>query len=110
MIYPVGMQDQGQDDNPFRPEEKDAGFQTEHASNGAADEAIKDLPNEEENAAAETANTKKGTAAKAFQRVKAEEWLHQKAAKDNSYEATFGNAGWGAKAQEVLGQASCSIS
>lgn len=36
--------------------------------------------------------------------MKAEEWLNSKAAKDNSYQGTFGNAGWGAKAQEVLGQ------
>ena len=50
------------------------------------------------------AETRKGTAAKAFQRVKAEEWLDSKAARDNSYEATFGRMGWGAKAQEVLGQ------
>ena len=50
------------------------------------------------------AETRNGTAAKAFQRVKADEWLHSKAARNNSYEATFGNQGWGAKAQEVLGQ------
>ena len=50
------------------------------------------------------AETRKGTAAKAFQRVKADEWLNSKAARNNSYEATFGNQGWGAKAQEVLGQ------
>lgn len=54
------------------------------------------------------AETRKGTAAKAFQRVKAEEWLHKKAARDNSYKATFGSSGWGAKAQEVLGQVSTS--
>ena len=50
------------------------------------------------------ATTRGGTAAKAFQRVKAEEWLNKKAAKDNSYAGTFGGAGWGAKAQEVLGK------
>ena len=57
-----------------------------------------------ENALSQALAMKRGTAAKAFQRVKAEEWLDKKAARDNSYEATFGNAGWGAKAQEVLGQ------
>ena len=50
------------------------------------------------------AETRKGTAAKAFQRVKADEWMNSKAARNNSYEANFGNQGWGAKAQEVLGQ------
>ncbi len=43
--------------------------------------------------------------ARAFQRVKAEEWLGHKAARDNSYQATFGGGGWGAGAQEVLGKA-----
>eukprot|EP00198_Chlamydomonas_reinhardtii_P010892 XP_001700229.1 predicted protein [Chlamydomonas reinhardtii] len=46
---------------------------------------------------------KVGTAGKAFQRVKAEEWLGKKGAIDNRYEATFGQAGWGYKAQQVLG-------
>ena len=55
------------------------------------------------------AETRKGTAAKAFQRVKADEWMHSKAARNNSYEATFGNQGWGAKAQEVLGQVLISL-
>ena len=50
------------------------------------------------------AEVARGTAAKAFKRVKAEEWMHQKAARDNSYQATFGSSGWGARAQEVLGQ------
>lgn len=40
-----------------------------------------------------------GTAAKRFQRVKEEEWLDKKGAWDNTYEGTFGSAGWGAKAQ-----------
>ncbi|KAL6763959.1 hypothetical protein V8C86DRAFT_3022592 [Haematococcus lacustris] len=44
-----------------------------------------------------------GTAARAFQRVKAEEWLGKKGSVDNSYEGTFGEAGWGYKAQQVLG-------
>ncbi|GMH32748.1 hypothetical protein BSKO_00582 [Bryopsis sp. KO-2023] len=42
--------------------------------------------------------------AKAFRRVQANDWLDKKGALDNSYEATFGNEGWGAKAQEVLGK------
>lgn len=42
--------------------------------------------------------------AMAFQRVKADEWLGKKGAIDNRYEATFGQAGWGYKAQQVLGQ------
>jgi hypothetical protein len=41
---------------------------------------------------------------RAFQRVKAEEWLGKKGAIDNRYEATFGDQGWGYKAQQVLGQ------
>ena len=48
--------------------------------------------------------TRRGTAHQAFQRVKAEEWLDKSGAHDNSYKATFGSSGWGAKAQEVLGQ------
>ena len=43
---------------------------------------------------------------RAFQRVKAEEWLGKKGAWDNSYQATFGNDGWGAGAQAILGQVS----
>lgn len=51
------------------------------------------------------AATRKGTAAAAaFQRVKAEEWVGKKGAWDNSYRASFGESGWGAKAQAVLGQ------
>lgn len=42
--------------------------------------------------------------ARSFQRVNADEWLNKKGAWDNSYEATFGNGGWGAGAQAVLGQ------
>lgn len=45
-----------------------------------------------------------GTAAKAFQRVKDEEWLNKKGAWDNSYEGTFGSSGWGFKAQQILGK------
>lgn len=44
-----------------------------------------------------------GTAAKAFQRVKADEWLGKKGSWDNSYEGTFGQGGWGYKAQQILG-------
>eukprot|EP00192_Tetraselmis_astigmatica_P004151 CAMPEP_0117662352 /NCGR_PEP_ID=MMETSP0804-20121206/8010_1 /TAXON_ID=1074897 /ORGANISM="Tetraselmis astigmatica, Strain CCMP880" /LENGTH=476 /DNA_ID=CAMNT_0005469251 /DNA_START=249 /DNA_END=1682 /DNA_ORIENTATION=- len=47
---------------------------------------------------------KLGTGAKAFQRVKEEEWVGKKGSWDNSYEGTFGQAGWGFKAQEVLGK------
>lgn len=43
-------------------------------------------------------------APRAFQRVKAEEWLDKKGAWDNSYEGTFGNSGWGAGAQAILGK------
>ncbi len=45
-------------------------------------------------------------AGRAFQRVKADEWLDQKGSLNNSYQATFGDEGWGAKAQQVLGQVS----
>lgn len=41
--------------------------------------------------------------AKMFRRVVAEEWLGKKGAWDNSYSATFGDSGWGAKAEAVLG-------
>ena len=46
----------------------------------------------------------KGSGKRAFQRVVAEEWLGQKAARNNSYHSTFGNDGWGAGAQAILGQ------
>ncbi|KAK9813751.1 hypothetical protein WJX73_007036 [Symbiochloris irregularis] len=45
-----------------------------------------------------------GLAGRTFQRVDAQEWLGQKGSWDNSYAATFGSDGWGAKAQERLGQ------
>lgn len=48
--------------------------------------------------------TTPGSAAKAFQRVKADDWLGKKGSWDNSYEGTFGAAGWGFKAQQVLGK------
>ena len=48
--------------------------------------------------------TLQGTAAKAFQRVKAEEWLGKKGSWDNTYVGTFGKDGYGWKAQEILGQ------
>lgn len=41
---------------------------------------------------------------RAFQRVKSDEWMTAKAARDNSYTGTFGQTGWGARAQEILGQ------
>ena len=47
---------------------------------------------------------REGTAARAFQLVKAVEWLNEKGSWDNSYEGTFGRNGWGWKAQEVLGK------
>lgn len=37
-------------------------------------------------------------------RVNSAEWLGKKGSWDMSYEGTFGDAGYGAKAQEVLGQ------
>ena len=40
----------------------------------------------------------------AFQRVRADEWLGKQGSRDNSYKATFGSSGWGARAQERLGQ------
>ena len=45
-----------------------------------------------------------GSAAKAFQRVKADEWIGKKGSWNNTYEATFGAGGWGFKAQQILGQ------
>ena len=44
------------------------------------------------------------TAKQAFQRVRSDEWLGKKGSWNNSYEAANGSAGYGAKAQEVLGQ------
>lgn len=44
-----------------------------------------------------------GTAAAAFQRVKDDEWLGKKGSWDNSYVGTFGENGWGFRAQQVLG-------
>lgn len=40
---------------------------------------------------------------RSFRRVRSEEWLGKKGSMNNSYEATFGAEGWGAKAQQVLG-------
>lgn len=39
-----------------------------------------------------------------FRRVKSEEWVGKRGSMDNTYESTFGAAGWGFKAQQVLGQ------
>lgn len=50
-----------------------------------------------------------GRGPRAFQRVKAEEWLDKKGAWDNSYGATFGSDGWGAGAQAILGQVSTPV-
>jgi hypothetical protein len=47
---------------------------------------------------------REGSAARAFQRVSAEEWLGKKGSWSNDYVATFGADGWGFKAQQVLGQ------
>ncbi|KAK9803655.1 hypothetical protein WJX72_008580 [[Myrmecia] bisecta] len=44
------------------------------------------------------------TGSRAFQRVKAEEWLGAKGSWDNSYRAQYGEDGYGLKAQEILGQ------
>ena len=45
-----------------------------------------------------------GTGAKAFQRVKDDEWLGKRGSWSNSYADTFGEAGWGAKASATLQQ------
>lgn len=60
-------------------------------------------PDQGSNPEADT-NNKGSSVGRAFQRVKAEEWLGKKGAIDNRYEATFGDQGWGYKAQQVLGQ------
>ena len=39
-----------------------------------------------------------------FRRVKSEEWVGKRGSMDNTYESTFGAAGWGFKAQQVLCQ------
>ncbi len=44
-----------------------------------------------------------GANGKPFQRVKADEWLGKKGSWSNHYEDTFGQAGWGFKAQQILG-------
>lgn len=73
-----------------------------------ADVATDNSPGEQLNGDKNNSNSKassgQGTGAKAFQRVKADEWLDKKGAWDNSYEATFGDSGWGAKAQQILGK------
>ena len=66
--------------------------EVDHAEHGEEDEAYGED------------GGRQGTAAKAFQRVKADEWLNKKGSWDNSYEGTFGQAGWGFKAQQILGQ------
>lgn len=78
---------------------------TQQGDDAVADSALALEAACEEEQPEETAadhSGKEGTAAKAFRRVKAEEWLGQKGSWDNSYEATFGQSGWGAKANQVL--------
>lgn len=48
-----------------------------------------------------------GSGAASFRRVKSEEWVGKKGSMDNTYEGTFGESGWGARAQAVLGQVCC---
>jgi hypothetical protein len=79
-------------DAPSTPPRDDS---TDNAASPAA---------EEDEKSARSDGKKFGTAAKAFQRVKEEEWLGKKGAWDNSYVGTFGQDGWGYKAQEVLGK------
>lgn len=52
---------------------------------------------------AEWAEEKQLPVDRSFRRVKSEEWLGKKGSMKNSYEATFGSGGWGAKAQQTLG-------
>ena len=56
-----------------------------------------------------TAILKGPSGARAFKRVNDEEWLGKKGAWDNSYEAKFGNTGWGAKASQTLLQVSSCV-
>ena len=72
--------------------------EVDNGANGAEHEEY------EEYEECEEGGGRQGTAAKAFQRVKADEWLNKKGSWDNSYVGTFGQAGWGFKAQQVLGQ------
>jgi outer membrane biosynthesis protein TonB len=61
-------------------------------------------PVEEEFEEGQPELTPGGTAVKAFQRVKADDWMGKKGSWDNSYEGTFGQQGWGFKAQQILGK------
>lgn len=84
---------------PTTPPQKptDAAADNDAADNDAAaanDDATKDA----------APSGRGGTAARAFKRVDESQWLGKKGSWNNSYEATFGDAGWGAKAQAVLGQ------
>ena len=56
------------------------------------------------NASGLQSNGSGGTGAKAFQRVKDDEWLGKRGSWSNSYADTFGEAGWGAKASATLQQ------
>lgn len=94
-------QDACQDNtNPEAAAEAAAEADIAEADTAEADTGAEEPPTNTDDDA--PSGRKEGTAAKAFRRVVAEEWLGQKGSWDNSYEATFGQAGWGAKANQVL--------
>mmetsp|Transcript_23350 Transcript_23350/g.60816 ORF Transcript_23350/g.60816 Transcript_23350/m.60816 type:complete len:309 (+) Transcript_23350:2-928(+) len=80
------------------------GGQAEAQQQGPGSSPEQDQQGEQRQEGGSDSDKKKGNSTfKAFQRVKAEEWLGKKGAWDNSYEGTFGQDGWGFKAQQALG-------
>ena len=72
------------------------------ASLQAAASSQADANGAAEGAVPGSASGRGSTGARAFKRVNDEEWLGKKGAWDNSYEAKFGNSGYGAKASQTL--------
>ncbi len=72
------------------------------AANSQADANGTAQPQSTEGAVLGNVSGRGSTGARAFKRVNDEEWLGKKGAWDNSYEAKFGNSGYGAKTSQTL--------
>ncbi len=77
-----------------------ASMQAAASSQADANGAVQ--PQSMEGVVSGNASGRAPTGARAFKRVNDEEWLGKKGAWDNSYEAKFGNSGYGAKASQTL--------
>ena len=92
------------------PHKEDADVASPFAASDAPDQAAADItspqavPSGHRGSSGLQSNGSGGTGAKAFQRVKDDEWLGKRGSWSNSYADTFGEAGWGAKASATLQQ------